>query len=252
MPWVDDVAARAHEHLLSLDSSHPARAYLRERGVDDGQIATYRLGYWPDAPAVTECNAEFWQWSRRYGSNRIVFPLTDGFGAVTGMQVRHLGDKGYENFVLKPKELYTPVFGLHVALPVMYEGQRAVVVEGVFDYLSMVRYAPDTVCTLTANVSNAVKRLLARYVTHVICLYDMDATGRRGAYKLAGLDVPPEFRKRDDPIQRRTMTPPFNVVFPFYSEHDPDDLRKAGKGIEIQKLVLSKPLFSFTDLTGAS
>ena len=253
-PWLEDVVNAAHGSLLRTDPHHPARGYLRERGVTDDEIVTYRIGYWADQPTVVSCTPEFWSWSRRFGGNRLVFPLTNAFGFAVGMQVRHMGEKGYENFVLKPRDLYVPVFGLHVALPVMYAQQRVVLVEGVFDYFALVKYAPDTLCTLTANVTNAVKRILARYTTLVICCFDMDETGRRGAYKLAGLDVPTQFRKAGDTTRLGPPKepPPYNVMMPYYTEHDPDDLRKAGKDQELRRIVLPTPLMSsFAEMTGA-
>jgi hypothetical protein len=101
-------------------------------------------------------------------------------------------------------------------------------------------------CTLTSNVTLSVKRLLARYVTMAICLYDMDVAGRRGAYKLAGLSIPEIYRKPEDISAKPKAQPPYAVLLPSYSEHDPDDLRKAGKGLELLRLVSARPI-----LTGA-
>jgi DNA primase len=238
MTWLDETVERAHAALMACGPAHPARQYLAARGViGDTEIARYRLGYWAEPPAVSTCTPEFWDWSRRYGWSRLVFPLTDGLGGVIGMQVRHLGDKGYENFVLKPRDLYVPLFGLHVALPEMYARERCVLVEGVFDYFAVLPYAPDVLCTLTSNVTLSVRRLLARYVSLVVCLYDMDLPGRRGAYKMAGLPIPEAYRKPEDVTVRPKALPPYTVLLPNYTEHDPDDLRKAGKGAELQRLV---------------
>ena len=237
MAWLDDIVNEAHARLLQCEPTHPARVYLQERGVLDSDLVRYRLGYFSETTDLRSCSPEFLRWHGRYGYRRLVFPLTNPFGQAIGLQGRHLGDKGYENFVLEPRELHVPVFGLHVALPEMFAGARVVLVEGVFDYFAAVRVAPDTLCTLTANVSLAVKRLLSRYIATAVCLFDMDATGRRGGYRLAGLPVPAEYRKPEDISLKVPPPPPFQVLLPPYSEHDPDDLRKAGKMSELQRLV---------------
>jgi hypothetical protein len=123
----------------------------------------------------------------------------------------------------------------------MFHSQRVVLVEGVFDYFAVVKHAPDVVAALTANVSIRLKQLIARYCTMAIALFDMDASGRRGALRLAGLPLPPELRKPEDVSLRTPPVPPFQVWVPTYSEHDPDDLRRAGKTAELQKLVAPHP-----------
>lgn len=244
MSWLTAVVNHAHANLLALDPGMLPRQYLRERGVTDEEIITYKIGYWADAPEPTQCSEEFWKWCHKFGYNRLTFPLTDPFGTPIGVQARHLGDKGYENFVLKPRELFVPCFGLHVALPEIFRSNRVVLVEGVFDYLAASKVAKDSLATLTANLSNGQRRLLSRYVSMAICLFDMDKTGRRGCYKLAGLEVPPEYRLPEDISKTKLKPPPFQVVFPFYSAHDPDDLRKQQKWQELQKLVSLQPVYA--------
>lgn len=240
--WLTSVATRAHQRLLATDPSHPARQYLARRGVTPAEIQTYTLGFFAADFEVQSCTPEFWAWYTRYGYERLVFPMTDPFGAVVGLQVRHLGDKGYEDFTLKPRERYLPCFGLHVALPTMFTSQRVVLVEGVFDYFALVKVAPDTLCTLTANVSRLQKQLIARYCALAIPLFDMDAVGRRGCYRLAGLPVPEEFRQPQDISLRTPPTPPFEVLIPAYSEHDPAILLEKGKLDELRRLVQHRVL----------
>jgi DNA primase len=240
--WLDPIVTQAHRALRALDPSHPARAYLQERGVTDAHIDRYRLGYWEYAPAVETCTQDFWNWSRRNGANRLVFPMTDPFGVATGVQVRQLGDKFYQNFGLEPRDLYPMVFGLDAALPAMFASGRTVLVEGVFDYFAVQPYAPDALCTLTANVTLNVHRLISRYCSLAICLYDMDKVGRRAAYRLAGLEVPPQFMDKEDVRRNKPRIPPCTVVLPFYDAHDPADLVKAGKLAELQRLVRAQPL----------
>lgn len=240
--WLQRIVQDAHQRLLDTPLTHPAHQYLARRGVTPQEIRTYKLGYFGEHFQVYQCSAQFWPWFQRYGWDRLVFPLTDPFGTAIGMQVRHLGDKGYENFTLKPPEVYPPCFGLHVALPAMFDSERVVLVEGIFDYFAAVKVAPDALACLTANVSRVVRRIVQRYCVLAIALLDMDASGRRGAYRLAGLEVPPEWRDPKDVSLKTPPVPPYQVVIPDYTAHDPADLLAAGKVSELRRLVSPRVL----------
>lgn len=237
VPWLDSLVSAASQRLLQLPEAHPARAYLRGRGVTDEWLRTYRIGWLDQPQQIQHCTTEFWAWALRYGWERMVFPLTDPWGFAFGLQVRHLREKGFENWVDPRGRRLTPVcFGLHVALPAAYASRRMVIVEGVFDYFAVRPYTEDVLALLTSTVSQAHRKLLSRYCQQVVCLLDMDVPGRRGCVKLAGLPLPADLRQPRDPVVGRPKLPPFRVVFPPYSEHDPDDLRKAGKVIELLRL----------------
>ena len=240
--WLQRIVDDAHQRLLDAPPAHPAHQYLARRGVTPDDIRTYKIGHFGDGFQIVQCSAQFWPWYQKYGWDRLVVPMTNPFGHAIGLQVRHLGDKGYENFTLKPADLYPPCFGLHVALPAMYESERVVLVEGVFDYFAAVKVAPDTLAALTANVSRVVRRMIARYCVLAIGLLDMDKAGRRGSYRLAGLEVPPEFREPNDVTLRTPPVPPYQVLFNSYSEHDPAVLLEKGKIHELRRLVTPRVL----------
>lgn len=185
---------------------------------------------------ATVAPPEFWTWLTRWGWDSIVFPMTDPFGAVTGIVLRGLNTKRYENYVAYPKDLCPPCFGLHIGLPAAYYSKRMILTEGVFDYLAIVPFAKDSLASLTSIPSTLLRRMLARYVTKVVTLADMDKAGRRAAYRLAGVPVPEAYREVKDKLQTRVHAPPYHVVIPAYSEHDPADLLRAGKFEELQRL----------------
>lgn len=235
IPWFQAFVDAAHARLMALPGVHPARAYLRQRGVDDRFVTEYRLG-WVPQPEIAATTPEFWEWLRRWGWDRLAFPLTDPFGSAIGVQLRSLDRKGYAEFLAQPKELCPPAFGLHTALPTAFTTGRLVIVEGVFDFLAVRAWTPAALAILTNTPSLGLRRLFSRYATHVTALLDMDAAGRRGAHRLAGLAVPSEYAKPTDRVAR--LTPPtYRVSIPAYTEHDPDDLRAAGKSAELQRLV---------------
>lgn len=111
-----------------------------------------------------------------------------------------------------------------------------VLVEGIFDYFAVRPYTEAVVASLTSVPSTLLRRLLTRYVTKVVTLADMDKAGRRAAYRLAGVPVPPEYREERDRVQTKVFDTPFHVVIPAYSAHDPSDLAAEGKFDELRRL----------------
>lgn len=235
MTWLDQFVAESAARLQALPPGGAERGYLASRGVTAEYQAAYALG-WLAVPTATSATPEFWQWLSRYGWESFVFPLRDPFGAVTGVVLRSLATKKYENFIARPRELCPPAFGLDVALPVAFTTQSVVLVEGIFDYFAVRPFTAAVVAQLTSVPSTLLRRTLARYCTKVVALADMDKAGRRAAYRLAGQVPPPEYRAPKDPAQPRLKTPDFHVVVPAYSAHDPSDLLAAGKVEELRRL----------------
>lgn len=236
IPWLETLVTEAHARLMALPEQHEARTFLTGRGVAAPYWPAYRIGWFPDPGVVTACSAQAWDWLRKYGWSCVVFPLTDPLGQVIGVQFRSPNGKVYREFLAQPSELCPPAFGLHIALPVAFRTGRLILVEGVFDYFAMRPFTEEVVAIMTGAVSLSMRRLIARYVKRVVCLTDMDAPGRRGAYRLAGLPVPDPWRMAEDATRRPPPTPPYHVIIPAYSEHDPSDLLKAGKTAELQRL----------------
>jgi DNA primase len=234
--WLEEVVTDSVARLQALPSSHAAVGYLQARGVSPAYQQEYRVG-WLEVPTATRSTPAFWEWLQKYGWESYVFPLTDPWGATTGIVVRSLPAKRYQNFIAYPKELCPPCFGLHTALPVMFQTQTCVLVEGIFDYFAVRPFTSGVLAQLTSIPSALLRRLLARYVTKVVALADMDTTGRRAAYRLAGVPVPPEYREPKDRIQARIIPQPFHVVVPAYSAHDPSELWAQGKTAELARLV---------------
>jgi hypothetical protein len=234
--WLDEFVSDCATRLAQLPPTHAVRTYLAGRAVSPAYQASYRVG-WLEVPTAQHATPAFWTWLQRYGWESYVFPLTDPWGAVTGVVLRSLPEKRYQNYIAYPKDLCPPCFGLHTALPVMFQTQQVVLVEGVFDYFAVRPFTPAVLAQLTSIPSLLLRRLLARYVTKVVALADMDLTGRRAAYRLAGVPVPVEYRDPKDRGLRRLDPPPFHVVVPAYSAHDPSSLWAEGKVDELQRLV---------------
>lgn len=197
LSWFQELLNRAHTALENPESAD-ARAYLLSRGVTPALSEKYLIGYsYPPAAAVTHCSKEFMDWYGKYWYQRLVFPLTSLFGRSVGLVTRPLprGDekRNYQQFYHESAEVYPMVFGLHQAAEEIWRTEQVVIVEGVFDCLALAPYVPNTIAILTAHVPATVKKFFTRYVKRVWAALDMDAAGRMGAYRLAGLQPPREY-----------------------------------------------------------
>ena len=185
--WLDEFVSDCATRLAQLPPTHAVRTYLAGRAVSPAYQASYRVG-WLEVPTAQHATPEFWTWLQRYGWESYVFPLTDPWGAVTGVVLRSLPEKRYQNYIAYPKDLCPPCFGLHTALPVMFQTQQVVLVEGVFDYFAVRPFTPAVLAQLTSIPSLLLRRLLARYVTKVEFRYSNLAGGGDARVELFGYE----------------------------------------------------------------
>lgn len=175
MSWLDDFVATAQSKLGVRE-----REALWARGVSDSQIALFRLGYLDQElpPGIPQ---EFYRFAR--GGQRLddvfVLPLTNILGQVKGLQFRHVDPsvRGYLTYYQDRDE--SVYFGLGQAIPPMWETEVAWVVEGAFDVFPIQRIYPNVFAALTLGTSEALARLLRRFVRQVWLAYDNDKDGRQ-------------------------------------------------------------------------
>ena len=191
-------AARHYIELLKGDSR--AKDYLKGRGLT-GEIArTFALGYAPKGNSIV---ARFGQSDedRRHlvdaglalksdsgdlydrFRDRIIFPIRDRRGRVTGFGGRAMGD-------VQPKYMNspeTPVFHKGRELYGLYESRRGkiarcVLVEGYMDVIGLTQYeVPGALANLgTAVTPQQLTRLFSIAPSVVFC-FDGDAAGRQAA-----------------------------------------------------------------------
>ncbi|MEF2279862.1 DNA primase [Deinococcus sp. YIM 134068] len=188
----------------------PALDYLRRRGLTDGTIESFELGYAPEgwdgllkrarsrglaerqlleAGLLTE-NPESGRVYDRFRA-RVMFPIRDHLGRLVGFGGRVLDDS-------KPKYLNTPeteafkkgelLYGLDKARAGLSDGAELVVVEGYMDVITMHQHGftgavASLGTALTAEHATLLERLGA---TRLTLLFDRDEAGLRAT--LAGLD----------------------------------------------------------------
>jgi DNA primase len=200
-----DVLEAAAEHFArTLRASPGAVDYLKGRGLT-GEIARdYRLGYAEDrwdgllsvlTPKFEEKHlVEAGLAIRKEGGQvydrfrgRIMFPIRDNRGRVTGFGGRVLG-QGEPKYLNSPE---TPVFHKGQQLYGLFEARHAntrldrlLVVEGYMDVIALAQHGiTHAVATLgTATTREHLERLF-RIVPRVVFCFDGDAAGRKAAWR---------------------------------------------------------------------
>ena len=217
-------AAVAFYHRVLTDTRHgqPALDYLRGRGFTDETVATFQLGWAPDAweplskalrtkRGATDEELETVGLAVRGRRGvydrfrgRIIFPIRDASGHATGLGGRILeqGGDGASGRDRGPKYLNSPatplfdksrsLYLVDRARTAMRRTGRAVIVEGYTDAL-MAHQAgfENVVAGLGTALTAAQVELLTRYAPSIALAYDVDPAGQSagtfGATELTAL-----------------------------------------------------------------
>jgi len=206
---LDAAAAYFHNLLLRSNQAQAARAYLQKRGVNQATIEGWQLGYAPeswDALQTYMLNRGFHVDDllaaglviERDGGgyydrfrNRIIFPIHDGRGNITGFGARALGDD-------KPKYLNSPqsilfdksatLYGIEHARDSIRQSGQAVIVEGYMDVLIPHQMGiTNVVASLGTALTPRQMEQLKRLCKSLVLALDADAAGDDAT--LRGLEV---------------------------------------------------------------
>jgi DNA primase len=197
--------------LLDEKVGAKARAYLEGRGVGADVAERFGLGYAPDEwRALREGGAahgldedlmiEVGLLGTSERSNepydrfrgRVIFPIEGLSGRVIGFGGRILGRESKE----APKYLNTPetpvfqkgqnLYGLSWARHAIRREERALVVEGYMDVVSLAAHGfENVVAPLGTALTREQAKLLSRYCTRVLILFDSDAAGLKATFRAA-------------------------------------------------------------------
>lgn len=189
-------AARFYHELLYLPEGEEALAYLRARGLNDGIIKRFGLGYSPNArdQLAQHLSAKGYASSelieaglcvmgdsgpRDFFRNRVMFPIIDTYGEVIAFGGRVM-DK------TEPKYLNTgdtPVFNKRKNLYSLNllkksKAKKAIIAEGYMDVIALnangYEYAAASLGT--ALTRDQIK-LVSRYASDIYVSYDGDKAG---------------------------------------------------------------------------
>lgn len=127
--------------------------------------------------------------------HRLVIPITDEAGRVTGFGGRALEEAQQPKYLNTPE---TPVFkksstlfAMHLAREAIRKTGKAVLVEGYFDAIAAHAHGiANTVAVLGTSLTEFQLRMLKRFVPVLLIVYDEDAGGNEAAVR--GLDLASE------------------------------------------------------------
>ena len=206
-------AADWFQGRLATDSGRNAREYLKGRGLADGTVEEFRLGYAPTGRTtlkeallargfaedrlvdcglliVPEDGGEAYDRFR----DRIVFPISDPSGRVVAFGGRALGEMG-------PKYLNSPetplfrkgrlLYNLAHARPAIRDQGSAVVAEGYMDVIALYQAGfANAVASLGTAVTEDQLGLLWRLTPEPVLCFDGDAAGWNAAARAADRALP--------------------------------------------------------------
>ena len=213
----NDVAQKLYRRALSSEEGAVARAYLVDRGLDGKIAEAYGIGYAPDRwdavvgelhreniPAEIGERAGLLKARESSGHydmlrGRVTFPIQDPRGRVIGFGGRAIGADQEPKYLNSPE---SPVFrkrqafyGFPIALEPIRKKDRAVVVEGYFDWVALARAGvEEAVATCGTSVTEEHARNLKRRTRNVVLLFDGDEAGQRAMLRALEVLLPEGLR----------------------------------------------------------
>lgn len=200
------------EQLWDTDSGRSiALSYFKERGYTDDIINKFDLGYSPDQWTALSDDAIKDGFQKEYlkeiglaierddGSvydrfrGRVIFPIHNLTGRVIGFGGRTLKtDKAVPKYVNSPEsDIYHKsevLYGLHFGKKAIKDQDVCYLVEGYADLLSMHQAGVENVVSSSGtSLTSGQIRLISRFTTNVVILYDGDAAGIKAS--LRGTDM---------------------------------------------------------------
>ncbi|MBI4706545.1 MAG: DNA primase [Candidatus Omnitrophica bacterium] len=197
---LNELSGLFYENNLSLPSARLAKDYLLKRGLNEETIKLFKLGFVPDkwdmllshlrsknislslmekaGLVVPKDNGGYYD---RY-RNRIIFPILDPRERVIGFGARVL-DNSLPKYINSPE---TPVYvkgrnlyGLNLSKDSIRELDFVVIVEGYLDVIVPFQAGLKNIVASSGTAFTPEQaRLIKRYTSNVVVVYDGDAAGQ--------------------------------------------------------------------------
>ena len=237
-----------------LSGRYPeATAYIARRGVPLETVRAFGLGYAPsewstlvDAAAAKRVPVADLEYAglakpRERGGghfdmfrNRLMFPVRDLSKRVVAFSGRALSSEEKAKYINSPETPFykkaKELFGIDLAQAPIKAAQRAILVEGNFDVVSLHAHGvSQAVAPLGTALTLDQVRLLRRFTKSVVLFFDGDKAGRAAARKSLDILLEADFPE---------------ILFAQLPDGaDPDDIARRGGAEAVQALVQqAKPL----------
>ena len=208
--------------LLTTSNGAKALKYLHERGLSDATIEEFGIGYAPDSwdeatnhfktNGYTEADLiDAGLVSERESGGvydrfrkRIVVPIRDQRGRMTGFGARTLDPEGMPKYLNSPQtEIFDKgkiMFGLDKARGAIRTKDQVVIVEGYMGVLAPHQHGyKNVVATMGTALTEDHLRLIKRFSRRIILAMDSDAAGTKAT--LRGLEVARQTLDREGEIR---------------------------------------------------
>lgn len=238
-----------------------ARSYLSERSFGTSVAREWKLGYAPGhGKLVAHLQSKGFTRDEIVGANlayvnksgrlvdrfyeRVMFPVHDlqGRTIAFGGRVIGSGEPKYLNSSETPVfHKSSNMFGIDVAKNAIVSGGEAIVVEGYTDVIAMhASGLTNVVATLGTALTAQHVKLLCRFASRIVYLFDGDAAGQKAADRASEfIDWQSAVESRRDPVDLRVaVLPDGKDPAEFLAANDADVMRTA--------LADAQPLLSFS------
>ncbi|HTY08184.1 MAG TPA: DNA primase [Candidatus Edwardsbacteria bacterium] len=233
----NEFAAKFYQQRLASDKGQVAREYIKKRGIEQGTVELFRLGYAPNAwdelikaaakeglSAALLKEAGLIVPNERETSHydrfrhRIMFPFFSAGGRVIGFGGRSLEETPTAKYLNSSE---TPIYhkgrgfyGFFQARSAIAEAQTAVLVEGNVDLIVPYQAGfKNLVATAGTALTPEQCKVLSRYAKKVVICYDADKAGQAAAERAvelvleAGMDariaIPPAGKDPDQAVREQ-------------------------------------------------
>ena len=224
MAWAEE---KFHRFLIDNPAAEPARRYLAERGISQGSIQRFRIGFSPnqwkwlvEQAAGTQFTPPLLeqvgllgtsQGGSRYDrfKGRVLFPIHDERGRSIGTGGRILPEFADERAAKYVNSPTTPLFsksdnlyGLDVARDAIGREKHAVVMEGYTDCVMAAQFGfENTLAVLGTALGERHIRLLSRFAERITLVLDGDDAGQKRTNEVLDLFMSAN-------VDLRVATPP--------------------------------------------
>ncbi|MCL4353787.1 DNA primase, partial [Patescibacteria group bacterium] len=246
-----------HYILTNHNAGKKALSYLvNARKINDKIIETFGLGFAPSTgnalaayltdkkhfkPGdIVEAGLGFFRNGgiNDFFQNRIIFPLFDHRGNVTGFSGRVLEEGAIKSKYINTRETLVyhkgkAFFGLNIAKEAIKKEKRAIIVEGEFDVLSLFREGiANAVAVKGTALTEDHLRLIGRFTDRISICFDQDKAGQEAmlrsipALEESGLissviELPekdPDELSREDPLLLKSALRNDKALYDFLIE----------------------------------